>query len=111
MSIFDSIRFVRSNETVYKILIDGQWLETSNTFEIKGPADGSLIAKVQKASKDDAEKAVQAAFNAKPKIANMDASERGRILDRMGDLLDQNRNEFIDIIMKESGKTMKQARQ
>jgi acyl-CoA reductase-like NAD-dependent aldehyde dehydrogenase len=109
MSIFDSIRFVRNSETIYKMLIDGQWLEASNTFEIKSPVDDSLIAKVQKASKDDAEKAVQAAFNAKTKIANMDASERGKILDKMGELLEQNKNEFIDIIMKESGKTMKQA--
>jgi glyceraldehyde-3-phosphate dehydrogenase (NADP+) len=109
MSIFDSIRFVRNNETVYKMLINGQWIETSDTSEIKSPADGSTVARVQKANKEDAEKAVQAAFNAKTKIANMDASERSKILDKIGDLLEQNKDEFIDIIMKESGKTMKQA--
>ena len=109
MSIFDSIRFVRNNETVYKMLINGQWIETSDTSEIKSPADGSIVARVQKANKEDAEKAVQAAFNAKTKIANMDASERSKILDKIGDLLEQNKDEFIDIIMKESGKTMKQA--
>ena len=75
MSIFDSIRFVRNNETVYKMLINGKWVESSDTSEIKSPVDGSLVARVQKANKDDAEKAVQAAFDAKPKIANMDASE------------------------------------
>ena len=109
MSIFDSIRFVRNNETIYKMLIDGQWIEASNTFEIKTPADDSFIARVQKSNKDYAEKAVQAAFNAKQKIANMDACERSKILDKIAGLLEQNKNEFIDIIMKESGKTMKQA--
>jgi acyl-CoA reductase-like NAD-dependent aldehyde dehydrogenase len=109
MSIFDSIRFVRNNETIYKIVIDGQWIEASDTFEVKSPADGSVIARAQKANQKDAERAVQTAFNAKPKIANMDAYERSKILDKMGDLLEQNKNEFIDIIMKESGKTMKQA--
>jgi acyl-CoA reductase-like NAD-dependent aldehyde dehydrogenase len=109
MSIFDSIRFVRNNETIYKMLIDGQWIEASNTFEIKTPADDSFIARVQKSNKDYAEKAVQAAFNAKSKIANMDACERSKILDKIAELLEQNKNEFIDIIMKESGKTMKQA--
>ena len=109
MSIFDSIRFVRNNETIYKMLIDGQWIEASDTFEVKTPVDGSLIARVQKASKKEAEQTVEAAFNAKPKIANMDASERSKILDRIGDLMEQNKNEFIDIIMKESGKTFKQA--
>jgi acyl-CoA reductase-like NAD-dependent aldehyde dehydrogenase len=109
MSVFDSIRFVRNNETIYKMLINGQWIEASDTFEIKTPADGSLIARVKKANQREAEQAVQAAFNAKTKIANMDASERAKILDRMGDMLEQNKNEFVDIIMKESGKTSKQA--
>jgi glyceraldehyde-3-phosphate dehydrogenase (NADP+) len=111
MSIFDSIRFIKDNKTVYKILINGQWSESSNgsLFEVKNPADGSLVAEVQKATKEDAERAVQAAFDSKLKIANMDASERGKLLDKMGDLLEQNKNEFIDIIMKESGKTFKLA--
>ena len=109
MSIFDSIRFVRNNETIYKILINGQWLEASETFEIKSPADGSIVARVQKASQKEAELAVQAAYDARTKIANLDASERAKILDKAGDLLEQNKNEFIDIIMKESGKTFKQA--
>jgi len=109
MSIFDSIRFVRSNETFYKMLIDGKWTETSDTFEIKSPVDGSIIAKVQKANQKDAEQAVQVAFNSRPKIANMDCCDRAKILDKMGDMLEQNKSEFIDIIMKESGKTFKQA--
>ena len=109
MSIFDSIRFVRNNETIYKILINGQWLEASETFEIKSPADGSIVARVQKASQKEAELAVQVAYDARTKIANLDASERAKILDKAGDLLEQNKNEFIDIIMKESGKTFKQA--
>ncbi|MEM5872298.1 MAG: aldehyde dehydrogenase family protein [Candidatus Aenigmatarchaeota archaeon] len=109
MSIFDSIRFVANNETIYKILINGQWLEASETFEIRSPADGSLVARVQKASQREAELAVQAAYNAKSKIASLDASERAKILDKAGNILEENKNEFIDIIMKESGKTFKQA--
>jgi acyl-CoA reductase-like NAD-dependent aldehyde dehydrogenase len=109
MSVFDSIKIVRNNETFYKMLINGQWIEASDNFEIRTPADGSVIAKVQKAGKDHAEKAVQAAFDSKPKIAGMDAAERARILDKMANLLDQNKDEFIDVIAKESGKTIKQA--
>jgi len=109
MPIFDSIRFMIGNQTVYRMLIDGKWVETSDTFEVKTPADGAIVARVQKANQKDAEQAVTAAFNAKQKIAGMDASERSKILDKMGDLLEQNKNEFVDIIMKESGKTAKQA--
>lgn len=107
MSIFDKIRFEANNETVYKMFINGKWVESSKkqTKELKSPIDDSLIAKFQKASKKDAEKAVQAAFNAKPVIANMDPAERGKILDKMGNLLEEHKQEFIDIISWESGKT------
>jgi glyceraldehyde-3-phosphate dehydrogenase (NADP+) len=106
MPIFDSIRFVNNNETIYMMLINGQWIEAPNTFEIKSPLDDSFIAKVQKASQKDAEQAVQAAFDAKEKITEMDAIDRGIILDKAGELLEQNKNEFINIIFKESAKPM-----
>ena len=101
-NIFDEIN---SNDT-YKLLINGQWVESStkNTFEIFNPADGSLIAKVQSASKIDAEKAIKAAYEARPK-ANMPIFERCKVLRKMAELLDQHQEEFISIICKESGKT------
>jgi glyceraldehyde-3-phosphate dehydrogenase (NADP+) len=107
MSTFDSIRYSNNSKTVYKILINGQWVESSNkgTFDIKNPADGSVIGSVQKASKDDAEKAARAAYDSKSKIAGMPAFERANILEKMAQALEQNRDEFIDIICKESGKT------
>ncbi len=111
MSIFDSIGYNYNNKAFYKILINGQWLESSNkeTFDIKSPIDGSIVAAVQRATKEDAEKAVQAAFNAKQKISNMDAYEKSKILSKMAELLEQNREEFIQVISKESGKTRKLA--
>jgi glyceraldehyde-3-phosphate dehydrogenase (NADP+) len=105
MSTFDSIRSVKNNQTVYKILINGKWVESTETSEVKNPADGSLVALIQKAKKDDAEKAVQAAYDSKPKIAGMPAFQRAQLLGKMAHLLDQNREEFLDIICRESGKT------
>ncbi|MFH1473470.1 MAG: aldehyde dehydrogenase family protein [Candidatus Aenigmatarchaeota archaeon] len=100
--LFDSIR----KGNVYKILINGKWVKSSTkkTFEIKNPADGSVIAEVQKASKIDAEKAIKAAFASKQK-ANMPAFERCKVLNRLASLLKEHKEEFIDIICKESGKT------
>ena len=100
--IFDSIR----KDNTYKILINGKWTtsSTKKTFEVTSPADGSAIAKVQKASKIDAEKAIKAAFDSKVK-ANMPAYQRCQILNKMADLLEKNKEEFLDIICKESGKT------
>lgn len=101
-NIFDSIK----SKDAYKILINGKWVDSSTkkTSEIMDPADGSVIAKVQKASKIDAEKAIKAAFNSRAK-ANMPAFQRCQVLNKMADLIEEHSEEFLDIICKESGKT------
>jgi len=111
MSIFDEIRFVSNNETFYKMFIDGNWVESSNkqTFEVRNPHDNSLVGKVQKATQEDAEKAVQAAFNSKGKIASMSALDRGNLLLKIAELLEQNKDEIIKILIDESGKIGKDA--
>jgi glyceraldehyde-3-phosphate dehydrogenase (NADP+) len=102
-NIFDEIK----SGNTYKILVNGQWVESSakQMFEVTNPADGSLIASVQKATKEDAERAVQAAFDSKPKIAGMELCNRADMLDRMAVLLERYKDDFIEIICKESGKT------
>ena len=105
-NIFDSIR----KGNTYNILINGKWVESSTkeTFKVINPADGSVIAEAQKASRIDAEKAIKAAYDSKQK-ANMPAFKRCEILNKMADLLEEHSEEFIDIICKESGKTKKLA--
>ncbi len=106
MSIFDSIRDVRDGKAVYKTLIDGQWIEAPDTFVVMNPADGSVVARVQKCGKVEAEKAVSAAYNAKFMVAHMPAFERAEMLSRMARLLGQNSAEIKEMICKESGKTL-----
>ncbi|MBN2203020.1 MAG: aldehyde dehydrogenase family protein [Candidatus Aenigmarchaeota archaeon] len=105
--LFDKIK---SGDT-YKLLINGNWVESSTkkTLDVINPANGSLVAKVQKASKIDAEKAIKAAFKSKPK-ANMPAFRKSEILIKMAELLEKYSEDFIDIICKESGKTQSLAK-
>jgi glyceraldehyde-3-phosphate dehydrogenase (NADP+) len=112
--VFDPVRFPSAADGVqiYKMYINGQWAESANrrTFEVKNPANGSVIARVQSATQGDAEWAVQSAFNAKDKIGDMDAVDRARLLDKVGDLTDEYTDYFLSMIVAEAGKPISVAR-
>jgi benzaldehyde dehydrogenase (NAD) len=73
----------------------GGWADGSNgADDVTAPADGSLVATVGRAS---AALAAQPAWEATP------APERAAILQRAADLLEQNSEELIPWIIRESG--------
>ncbi|RLG15212.1 MAG: NADP-dependent glyceraldehyde-3-phosphate dehydrogenase [Candidatus Nanohalarchaeota archaeon] len=112
-SIFDEIRFpcADSGVQIYKMLIDGEWVESSNkaVLDIVNPFDKSIVGKVPKGTREDAEAAVRAAFDAKDKIAKMTAFERAKILNRIAEIIEENRDIFRDTIVLEAGKPVKVA--
>ncbi len=111
--IFDEIRFpcASSGMQIYKMLIGGKWVESSNRtmLEILNPYDNSIVGKVPKATREDAHAAVHAAYNAKSRIAKMTAFDRAKILDRIADLVEENKDIFRDTIVLEAGKPSKVA--
>ncbi len=112
-NIFDEIRFPSSADgtQIYKMFIDGKWVESEHrqTFNVLSPDDFSVVGKVQKASKNDALWALDAAFRAKPKIAGLNAYERSQILERAAKLIAENKASFVDTIVAEAGKPVKVA--
>jgi acyl-CoA reductase-like NAD-dependent aldehyde dehydrogenase len=95
----------------YLMYIDGMWAKSSTleTIEVRNPYNGSLIARVQKGNREDAKTAVDAAFSAKDSWAETLAVERADYLYRLYDLIKANRDEFVDVLVKESGSTFKKA--
>ena len=110
---FDDIRFpcAKSGIQIYKMLIDGIWVESSNktVLDILNPYDNSIVGKVPKATKEDAHAAVRAAYNAKDKIAKMTAFDKAKILNKIADLVEENKDTFRDTIVLEAGKPRKVA--
>ncbi|CAB3236865.1 unnamed protein product [Arctia plantaginis] len=75
-----------------KLFIDNEWVDSQNgkTFDTYCPHDGSVIATVAEGDKADVDLAVSAAkraFQRNSEWRLMDASERGRILTKFGDLV------------------------
>jgi len=107
-NIWHAIRFPSASNSsmIYKMFINGEWIESSNkqTFEVRNSYDNSVVGRVQKATKEDALRTVEAAFNAKSSMAKMDAIQRIELLDKIKDLVSEHREELIDMLIREAGK-------
>jgi len=100
--------------TPRKLLIDGRWVAASSgkTFDSIDPATGEVLARVAEGDKADIDAAVKAArraFESGP-WAKMSASERGRIIWRIADLLEQHTEEFAELETLDNGKPISVSR-
>src|ERR1700726_2970510 len=100
--------------TRQQLFIDGQMVEAKSgkTFETINPATGEILAKVAEGDAVDIDLAVRAArraFDDGP-WSRMTPSERGRIIWRIGDLIDEHLEEFATLETLDNGKPLTVAR-
>ena len=91
-----------------QLLIDGKFVDSvsGKTFETFNPATEKRIAAVQEAGKEDVDKAVKAArkaFDEGP-WRRMAASERGRLMYKLADLIEKNIDELAHLEALDNGK-------
>jgi aldehyde dehydrogenase (NAD+) len=96
--------------TATKLLINNRWVpsESGRTFATINPSTGEEICQVAEADAADVDKAVaaaRAAFDLGP-WKKMRASERGRMLDRLADLIEQNADELARLETLDNGKPL-----
>src|SRR5579872_3644795 len=80
------------------LVIGGKWQDSvsGKTFATTNPATGEVICQVAEGDKADVDLAVKAArkaFEDGP-WPKMNASERGRLLNKLADLIEQNKEEL-----------------
>jgi phenylacetaldehyde dehydrogenase len=100
--------------TTRRMLIDGSWVEAASgkAFPVYDPAIEAIIAHVAEGEAEDIDRAVRAArraFDAGPWRKVM-PSERGRMLWRLGDLLESHAEEFAQLESLDNGKPLTIAR-
>ncbi len=98
-----------------KILIGNKWVDSvsGKTFETVNPATGNVLAKVAEADAADVDLAVKAArkaFHSKAPWRRMSASDRGKLLNRLADLIEQNVEELATLESLDNGKPRHVAR-
>jgi acyl-CoA reductase-like NAD-dependent aldehyde dehydrogenase len=97
-----------------QLLINNQWVpsESGKTFPTYNPATGEEIAQVAEADAADVDKAVKAARFALERgpWRKTSASERGRLLNRLADLIEQNADELAALETLDNGMPLTVAR-
>jgi phenylacetaldehyde dehydrogenase len=83
------------------LLIDGKWVnaKSGQTFQTRNPATGELLADCAQGDEVDIDIAVRAArraFESGP-WSRLTATERGRLIWKLGDLLFENLEEFAEL--------------
>ena len=91
-----------------KMLIGGKWIEAASgkTFPTYNPATGDILAQVAEGDKEDIDRAVKAArraFESGP-WRRMTASERGRLIWKLADMVEAHLEEFAQIETLDNGK-------
>jgi phenylacetaldehyde dehydrogenase len=96
------------------MLIDGRWLDAASgkTFPTYNPATGEVLAQVAEATRADVDRAVIAARNAfeSGPWRRLTASERGRLIWKLADLLESHLEEFAQLESLDNGKPVAVAR-
>jgi phenylacetaldehyde dehydrogenase len=97
-----------------KMFIDGKWTEAASgkTFPVYNPATGEVMAQVAEGDQEDINRAVKAARKAFDSgvWTDMTASERGRLIWKLGDLIEQHLEEFAQLESLDNGKPLAVAR-
>ena len=97
-----------------KLLINNRWIESESgkTFGTINPSTGEEICQVAEAGVADIEKAVAAARGAFEQASwrKMSASERGRLLHRLADLIETNADELARLETLDNGKPVSRAK-
>jgi betaine-aldehyde dehydrogenase len=96
----------------YQLFIDGQWVdaESGKTFTTPNPATGETLAEVAEGDKADIDKAVAAARRAfAGKWSQMSARDRGRLLYKLSQLVEQRAKELADLETADNGKPIRES--
>lgn len=96
----------------HELLIDGKWVppESGQYSTILNPATEEVIAHVAAGSEKDVDTAAKAARAALKVWNGISAAERGRILNRLADLLEKNQEELIALESMNAGKPIASVR-
>src|SRR5688572_15967965 len=99
--------------STYRSFIDGKWLDSASgrTAPNLNPANvNDILGHSELCSRDEARKAVEAAYDAFRDWKRTPAPARGRIISKAARSMEDNKEELAQILTREEGKTLSEAR-
>jgi len=100
------------DDDVYGNFIGGSWVESSTVklFEDRNPADNTdLIGRFQESGEDDVDRAIEAASQSLEDWSSTPGPERGKILRRTAQLMEERKDELAETLTREEGKTLSES--
>src|SRR5436190_1183105 len=96
----------------HKNLVGGEWVDAleGETMEVLNPATGETIAEVPRSAAKDVDRAVDAAKRALPEWLEATPGERGEVLLKLADLIDEHADELAKLESTNVGKPLSYAR-
>src|SRR5262247_3438427 len=95
-----------------RMYVDGEWIlaEGGATFEVKNPADSSVVARVANGAAPEIQRAVTAAHAAFREWSVLAPKDRGSILLKVQELMQERRDELARLVTLENGKPFEEAK-
>ncbi|MFT3732943.1 MAG: aldehyde dehydrogenase [Hyphomicrobium sp.] len=92
--------------------IDGAFVDTKETYESINPSNGVPWAVIPAASVEDVDRAIGGAVRAfeAPEWRGLTATQRGKLLIRLGDLVAEHAQELAEIESRDTGKIIRETR-
>ncbi len=108
----DTVTTTTDASALLPMLVGGQWVaaQTTATEPVYNPATGQILARVPLGSRADVDATVAAAKAAFPAWAATPAVERARVLFRYVATLEAHFEELAQLVTRENGKTIDDAR-
>ena len=94
----------------YGLYINGKWQEATDgeTLTAISPADGSELAKIAQATKEDVDVAVESAWSAFWSWKKTTVKERARMLNEIADVIDTHRQHLATVESLDNGKPIRE---
>lgn len=92
------------------VYINGEWVKTANKLEVRNPATNEVIEAVSTVGKVETEFAISSAKRAFKSWKKTTFPQRVKYLEKVSYLLEKQSEELAQIITKENGKPIKDAR-
>ncbi len=99
-----------NNPTNIPMLIGGKWRAAAETYAVRDPYRNTIVANAPHSTLTDLDDALNAAVGAKAKAAATPGYERAALLRRAAVLLVERADRIAEIMARETGKAIKDAR-
>ena len=92
-----------------QMLIDGAWTDgaSGKTIDIENPGNRRIIASIPRGGAEDVNRAVEAATKAFPAWSKVAPRDRGRILQKIADVMEARAEELARIVAEETGNAIR----